>query len=275
MPIPIRSVIFDFGGVLTLAPGAAHWDELLAAIAGPDGRSTGAGAGRDPAEASNGDGPPASVAPPGGGIGRLPRLEELQARYQEHRGGFDLGELSGVDYWAAVLDGLGRRSDGALLQRLFELDTLAWTRTRPEVLEWAAALRAVGRQTGILSNMPTEVLRMVEEGMPWVAEFHPRIFSCRVRRVKPEPAIYRALLDELPVAPGEVLFLDDREENVAAARQVGFQSERFDTLGQILPLLRQRYGLPGSDVALGSPGPAAAGGPPTTAGAGTPAGGTL
>lgn len=41
---------------------------------------------------------------------------------------------------------------------------------------------------------------------------------------KPDPAIWRALLDGLGAPPGEVLFLDDRAENVAAARQAGIRA---------------------------------------------------
>jgi putative hydrolase of the HAD superfamily len=211
---PIKAVIFDFGGVLTQAPGPEHWNDIVAAIGWKNGH---------------------------------PRLADLMAGYQAHRGGFDRGELSAGAYWTAILEQLGTPAETALLTRLFELDTAAWTRSRGEVLQWASRLRAAGLRTGILSNMPAEVLQMVEERMDWVADFHPRVFSCRLGLIKPEAEIYRALLAELAVPPPGVLFMDDREENVLAARELGLQAERFESLEQILPIARERYALPGPE----------------------------
>ena len=41
---------------------------------------------------------------------------------------------------------------------------------------------------------------------------------------KPDPAIWQALLDRLRAPAGEVLFLDDRDVNVAAAREAGIRA---------------------------------------------------
>ena len=217
----IRAVVFDFGGVLTLTPGPEHWNALLAAIGGDNG-----------------------------GV----RLAAVQAGYEARRDAFDRGELSGRDYWGAILRELGVPADDALGRRLFELDTTAWTQCRTEVLRWAAALRASGFRTGILSNMPTDVLTLIEERMDWLGEFSPRVYSCREGMIKPEPEIYRVLLEELALAPAEVLFLDDREENVGAARAQGLRAERFVSLEQILPSARERYALPGLPAAAGGEG---------------------
>ena len=214
--------MFDFGGVLTLAPGPEHWEALLAAIYG-----------------ANSDG----------------LLPALQAQYHAHRDDFDRGRLSARDYWAAILAELGvNTGEEALLRRLFELDTAAWTRKRKGMCEWAAGLRAAGIATGILSNMPQDVLERVEAGIHWAADFHPRVYSCRVGLVKPEAAIYRALLDDLDVPARSVLFLDDREENAQAARELGMAAECFVTLEQILPVVRERYGLPGLETRGDDPG---------------------
>ncbi len=46
--------------------------------------------------------------------------------------------------------------------------------------------------------------------------------------VKPWPEIYRRFTRELGASPGEILFFDDREENVIAARAEGWRAERID-----------------------------------------------
>jgi putative hydrolase of the HAD superfamily len=52
--------------------------------------------------------------------------------------------------------------------------------------------------------------------------------SCYVGLRKPEPAIYRRTLDILGKPSKRVLFIDDREENVAAAEQAGMKTIRFE-----------------------------------------------
>jgi HAD superfamily hydrolase (TIGR01509 family) len=44
---------------------------------------------------------------------------------------------------------------------------------------------------------------------------------------KPEPAIYRRALDILGSPPERVLFIDDREENIAGARNAGMRAIQF------------------------------------------------
>lgn len=50
------------------------------------------------------------------------------------------------------------------------------------------------------------------------------VISYEVQVVKPEPGIYEALIKKYNLVPEECVFLDDREENVKAARKCGFHS---------------------------------------------------
>lgn len=53
--------------------------------------------------------------------------------------------------------------------------------------------------------------------------------SSEVGLRKPEPAIYHKLLEMLGRPAGEVAFVDDFEENVAAARELGMAAIRFES----------------------------------------------
>lgn len=52
--------------------------------------------------------------------------------------------------------------------------------------------------------------------------------SCYVGLRKPEPKMYRRALDILGRPPERVLFIDDRQENVAGAEAAGMKAIRFD-----------------------------------------------
>lgn len=57
--------------------------------------------------------------------------------------------------------------------------------------------------------------------------FRDIIVSGDERLVKPDPAIYHLALDRFGLQPGEAVFVDDREENVAAANGVGMHGLPF------------------------------------------------
>jgi FMN phosphatase YigB (HAD superfamily) len=57
-----------------------------------------------------------------------------------------------------------------------------------------------------------------------------KTLSAEVRLIKPDPAIYEHILNGLGVAASEALFVDDRENNVYAARSLGMHAIRFRSI---------------------------------------------
>ncbi|WP_310583673.1 HAD family phosphatase [Deinococcus sp.] len=57
--------------------------------------------------------------------------------------------------------------------------------------------------------------------------------SCYLGLSKPGPAIYRLALDLAGVLPGQALMIDDRLQNVEAARSVGMQAIHFQDTGHL------------------------------------------
>jgi HAD superfamily hydrolase (TIGR01509 family) len=72
--------------------------------------------------------------------------------------------------------------------------------------------------------------------MPW------RFVSCRTGVRKPDPVAYRNPVDRLGGAPGEYLFVDDRQSNCDGAEQVGMLTIRFEDAAQLRDELSQ-HGL--------------------------------
>jgi len=57
--------------------------------------------------------------------------------------------------------------------------------------------------------------------------FRDIVVSGDERMVKPDAAIYHLALDRFGLKPGEAVFIDDREDNVAAANEVGIHGLHF------------------------------------------------
>ncbi|MCZ8109542.1 MAG: HAD family hydrolase [Betaproteobacteria bacterium] len=109
----------------------------------------------------------------------------------------------------------------------------------PDSVALIERLRAAGHRLHYLSNMPApcaDVLERREAAL--FAHFDGGVFSGRVQRVKPEPAIYALAAGRFGAAPEELVFLDDHEPNVAAARAAGWQGVHFRDAAQAEAALR-------------------------------------
>lgn len=94
-------------------------------------------------------------------------------------------------------------------------------------IPWIQALKARGYQVLFLSNYS----RYIMDAKPEVLDFLPYmdggVFSCDVRLVKPDPAIYQTICEKYALVPGECVFLDDNAANVQAARAFGINAILF------------------------------------------------
>jgi len=57
--------------------------------------------------------------------------------------------------------------------------------------------------------------------------FERSFYSYELGCMKPDVLYFQRILASLPVAPGQILFIDDLEPNVIAARSVGIQAAQF------------------------------------------------
>ncbi len=82
-------------------------------------------------------------------------------------------------------------------------------------------------RTFCLSNMSAPSAEHLESLLPMERMFDGRVISCRIGAAKPDPEIYRALLDRHRLVPAETVFYDDVESNAAAARRHGIDGRVF------------------------------------------------
>ncbi len=103
-------------------------------------------------------------------------------------------------------------------------------RQRDYAIPWIQELKQEGYQVLILSNFPKKIYEIHrEKELKFLEVVDGGILSYRERLVKPDPAIYYLLMNRYHLLPTECLFMDDREENVLAARKVGWKAILFTT----------------------------------------------
>lgn len=94
----------------------------------------------------------------------------------------------------------------------------------PEILQ---ELQARGVSTYGLTNFSEAKLKVTRERFDFLNHFDGLVVSGVERLIKPDPAIYRVLLDRYHLDPAELFFTDDTLENVEAAKALGIDARLF------------------------------------------------
>lgn len=98
--------------------------------------------------------------------------------------------------------------------------------------EWIEELKNRGYEVYILSNYARKTFDETKDRMTFLEKVDGAVFSYQCGHIKPEPEIYRHLLEKYRLAPETCVFIDDRSENVEAARKQGMAGIRFESYSQ-------------------------------------------
>lgn len=88
-------------------------------------------------------------------------------------------------------------------------------------------LAAAGVRLYLLSNMPVSTFEILVERHRFFSHFTHLVISGAILLLKPEPAIYKHLVDATGIVPAESVFIDDLTRNVIAARESGLHAIQF------------------------------------------------
>lgn len=190
----LRAVVFDYGMVLTGPPDPKAHSEML--------RITGLS------------------------------LERFEHYYWADRHAFDEGKLNGLGFWRKVTSDAGLSLDDKKIEELSLWDARMWTTQNDTMLAWQQILKRRGILTAILSNMGDTVLANMMHELSWLSRFDVLVWSYQLRMAKPDAAIYHHTLKQLGTRPEETLFIDDRQVNIDAAKQLGMKGVLFTDVDQ-------------------------------------------
>jgi putative hydrolase of the HAD superfamily len=197
----VRLVCFDLGGVLVRI--ARGWDDACRR---------------------------AGVALPHADAAIWARHHELMLRYET-------GEIDEQGYLCQVPDVIGGDVNVDAIVRVFDAWLLGMY---PGAAELIDELHTRGVATACLSNTNPRhwnTFGLLDEYRP-LARLHHRLASHELRVMKPNEAAYRHAEQATGFWGEQILFLDDRPENVAAARAVNWNAERIDRADDAIPQVR-------------------------------------
>jgi len=109
----------------------------------------------------------------------------------------------------------------------------------PETVEILHKLKLAGYRLYGLTNWSAEKFSLVKHKYETFNLFEDIIVSGEVKLVKPDPAIFRLLLQKIHLQPEECLVVDDSLQNIEAAQKMGFATHHFMTAARLEAALQQ------------------------------------
>lgn len=195
----IRNIIFDIGNVLV----AFRWREFFADFGYPEEI-----------------------------LERLGKATALSPIWNEYDKGIWSEEeiLQGFIRNDPELEPVIRRTLGSLKGLLVMYDY---------AIPWIKELKEKGFGVYYLSNFSYPAERDCKEVLDIVPYTDGGILSYREKLIKPDPAIYKLLMERYGLKAEECVFLDDMEKNVLGARSVGMHGIVFQNKEQAVLQMRK------------------------------------
>lgn len=158
-----------------------------------------------------------------------------------HRPDHDRGTVDAATYWGSVAAASGIETLSAEeVAELQAADDRYFLRLDPESRALLHDLARNEVRLVLLSNASVSFGEAVRR-TDWFEAFSFAVISGEEKVVKPEREIYEILLEVLAhenggvARPGDVVFFDDREDNVAAARALGIDAHLWPRNGDPRP----------------------------------------
>ena len=106
--------------------------------------------------------------------------------------------------------------------------------------DWLKGLKERGYNLYLLTNYPEWLFETHwEKGFTFTPYVDGKVVSGNVKLIKPDHAIYEALIKKYDLNPAESVFIDDVKENVQAAKECGLNSFQFTNIDEVKAKLEE------------------------------------
>jgi 2-haloacid dehalogenase len=122
-----------------------------------------------------------------------------------------------------------------------------WTETLNGAIEPSVAqlarLKSVKVPCLAITNFNRVKFDIARKLLPFLDTFDDCLVSADIRLVKPDPRIFKVLLDRHQLDPARALFIDDSDKNIAAAASLGLKTHLFNERTSDLGAVLYEHGL--------------------------------
>ena len=93
--------------------------------------------------------------------------------------------------------------------------------------EWLDSIKRAGYRIYILSNFSKKGIREGAKELDYMKKADGIVISYEVKMIKPDPGIYKYLLEKYEIDPAKAVFIDDNADNIEAAGKLGINTILF------------------------------------------------
>lgn len=156
-------------------------------------------------------------------------LEDYDTVYKRYNRDFNEGRIDSETLWTKVASDFGRTDKiGEMLKLQETRDSIE---LNPEASSVLQALGDTGLKLGLLTNNTLENGREIRR-LPIAPLFDVIHVSAETGQSKPDRSAFELFIEDLAVAPDELVFIDDDIKNIAVAQNCGAVAIKFDNADQ-------------------------------------------
>ena len=145
-------------------------------------------------------------------------FEKIKSKYNANLCSLFESKINESEFWDLVLG-----SDNIIDDKIISKTFLKKSSINYDFLNFAKSLKTNGQSIGILSNLTPETSTCIEKNL--LEDFDYHFYSNSIKLSKPNPEIYRYVCEQIDSQ--KVLFIDDKQENLDAAKVFGMETLLF------------------------------------------------
>jgi epoxide hydrolase-like predicted phosphatase len=158
--------------------------------------------------------------------------EELSKEFNRNLTNISTGRINEKEFWHTIGKELESQKlmnfEESLLDKIFRKHVSL----NNSMIELSKNLSQKGIIVGILSNTEHVTYSAVEDLLS-LDHFKYKFLSYKIGHLKPEPEIYRHVIDNIPFQKEELFFIDDLKSNVESAMSEGIDSVQYSDYDEL------------------------------------------
>ena len=159
--------------------------------------------------------------------------EELSKEFNRNLTNISTGRINEKEFWHTIGKELESQKlmnfEESLLDRIFRKRVSL----NNSMIDLSKELSQKGITVGILSNTELVTYSVVEDLIS-LEHFEYKFLSYKIGHLKPEPEIYRHVIENIPFPKEELFFIDDLKSNVESARSEGIDSVQYSDFNELM-----------------------------------------
>lgn len=144
----------------------------------------------------------------------------------------DSGKIEEKKFWEKIANEVNSTSLKENTESLWNTYFRKNAKLNHDVINLAYEIRKNSYTMGIISNIEKITHKVVED---WhvLDNFEYKFMSYQIGVSKPDPRIYEHAIEQLSFEPYQIIFVDDKESNVDAAKRSGINAIHFTDFSRL------------------------------------------